>query len=193
MDSIKPGELEKLVAAGRRMYEGGLATGATGAMGVRLADGGVAVTAAGTRIGFLARADLLVMNGSGPNLSNGRKPGKEAGIIRAVLGAQAEAGSVVKVNSPYATALAHKGPRVLERSSELLEDLGGVAYVPYFRPGTAGLAGAVAEAMRSNRVAIIEGQGAIVSGSDIDDAIDRAESLEAAARVIFILIGSNGA
>jgi 3-dehydro-4-phosphotetronate decarboxylase len=193
MASIKPGELEKLAAAGRRMYDGGLATGATGALGVRLADGSVALTAAGTRIGFLEKADLLVMNGSGPNLSNGRRPGKEAGIIKAVLAAQIEAGSVIKVNSPYTTALAHKGPRVLDKSSELLEDLGGVAYVPYFRPGTAGLAGAVAEAMRSNRVAIIEGQGAVVWGTDIDDAIDQAEALEAAARVIFILIGSNGA
>lgn len=191
MATIKPSELDKLVAAGKRMYEGGLATGVLGAMGVRLSDGNLAVTAEGTRLGYLVKADLFIMNGATPTLENGRKQGRETGIIRAVMAAQPEAGSVIKVNSPYATALAHRGRKTLEASSELLVGLGGVAYVPFYRPGTAGLAGAVAEAMRDNKVAIIEGQGAVVWGSDVDDAIDTGEALEAAARVIFILDGTD--
>ncbi len=189
MASIKAKELEVLVAAGRRMYEGGLAAGTTGAMGARLSGEVVAVTAAGTRLGFLVRADIMLVNGSGPIVENGRAPGKETVIIRAVLAAQPEAGSVIKVNSPFATALAHKGRKTIERSRGLLEDLDGVAFVPYYRPGTAGLAGAVAEVLRSNHIAIIEGQGAVVWGTDVADAIDHAENLEAAARVIFILEG----
>jgi ribulose-5-phosphate 4-epimerase/fuculose-1-phosphate aldolase len=193
MPSIKPKEIERLAAAGKRMYGGGLTTGALGAIGVRLPDGGVAVTADGTRLGFLKKADLLVMNGSVESMAAGRQPGKDTTIIRAVLAAQPDAGSVIRVHSPYTTALAHKGRKALEKSSALFENLPGVAFVPYYRPGTAGLAGAVAEVMRSNNVAIIEGQGAIVWGRDIEDAIDQAEALEAAARVIFILSSSNGA
>jgi len=132
------------------------------------------------------------MNGSGPAGRNGRSVGRETGIIRAVLASQPEAGAVIKVNAPYTTALSHKGRKAIEKSSALLADLGGVAFVPYYRPGTAGLAGAVAEAACSNRVAFIEGQGAVVWGSDIEDAIDQAEALEAAARVVFILSSSNG-
>jgi ribulose-5-phosphate 4-epimerase/fuculose-1-phosphate aldolase len=193
MASVKPPELQRLIAAGRRMYEGGLATGALGAIGVRLAGEVVAVTAEGTRLGSLDSSDMLVMNGSGAPLENGRRPGKETGILRTVMSALPEAGAVIRVHGPFTTALAHKGRRTIEKSAVLLEDLGGVAFVPYYRPGTAGLAGAVAEVMRSNRVALIEGQGAVVRGSDIDDAIDQAEALESAARVIFILDGSNGA
>ena len=66
MATIKPRELDRLVAAGRRMYERGLATGALGASGVRLAGGGIAVTAGGTRLGFIRKPDLLFMNGAGP-------------------------------------------------------------------------------------------------------------------------------
>jgi 3-dehydro-4-phosphotetronate decarboxylase len=192
MPSIKPKELERLAAAGKRMYEGGLTTGTLGAIGVRLPGGSVAVTADGARLGFMKKADLLVMNGSIEPAAPGRKPGRETSIIRAVLAAQPSAGSVIRVHSPYTTALAHKGRKALEKSSALFEDLGGVAFVPYYRPGTAGLAGAVAEVMRSHQVAIIEGQGAVVWGRDVEDAIDRAEALEAAARVVFILISSNG-
>ena len=189
MASIKAKELEAFVAAGSRMYWGGLSSGTGGAIGARLSGEVVAVTAAGTRLGFLGRGDILLMNGAGPIGQNGREPGRETGIIRAVLAAQPEAGSVIKVNSPFTTALAHRGRKTIEASRGLLEDLGGVVFVPYYRPGTAGLAGAVAEVLRSCRIAIIEGQGAVVWGTDTQDAIDHAEDLEAAARVIFILDG----
>jgi len=58
MPSIKPKELERLAAAGKRMYEGGLTTGTLGAIGVRLPGGSVAVTADGARLGFMKKADL---------------------------------------------------------------------------------------------------------------------------------------
>lgn len=174
------------------MYDAGLATGALGAIGVRVSDGSVVVTAAGTRMGYLCEADLVVLNGATAASPNGSRQGAEAGIIRAVMAAQPEAGSVLKIHSPHATALSHRGRRTLETREGILEGLGGVAYVPFYRPGTAGLAGAVAEVMRANRVAIIESQGAVVWGDDVEDAIDTAEALEAAARVIFILDGSAG-
>lgn len=190
---MKRSELERLVSAGRRMYEGGLVAGALGSMGVRLASGEVAVTAQGSRLGFLDGGDILPTNGKGlPPEGQRGVPDRDAGMLAAVLSAQPEAGSVIKVHSPYATALAHMGRKKLENSQHLMEHLGGVAFVPYYRPGTAGLAGAVAEAMRRNRVAVVEGQGPVVRGTDIDDAVDRAEALEAAAKVIFLLSGDNG-
>lgn len=189
MADIKPVELERLAAAGRRMYEGGLATGAIGAIGIRLAGGAVAITSAGSRLGFLQKSDVLVMNGAAPSLENGRKPSLDTPMIRAVLAAVPDAGAVVRVHSPYVTALSHRGRKTLEKSARLLENLGGVRFVPYYRPGTAGLAGAVAEVLRDSRIAVIEGQGAVIWGQDADDAIDQAEELEAAARVIFILDG----
>lgn len=191
---MKPDERERLRAAGRRLYEGGLVAGVLGAIGVRLSSGDVAVTARGTRLGFLEPPDMVTLNGNGlPRGDSARPPGKDAGLLFAVLSAQCEAGSVIRVESPYATALAHRGRRALENSMALLEHLGGVAFVPHYRPGTAGLAGAVADVLRANRIAIVEGQGPILWGRDTDDAVDQAEALEAAAKVIYLLNGSNGA
>lgn len=190
MAPIAPKELEKLKAAGRRMYEGGLAAGTLGAVGVRLPDGRFAVTVEGARLGDLEGGDFLAVNGARVPVSpNGRAPARDAVVLAAALEAQPDAGSVIRVHSPYATALAHRGRRMVEDSGGLLDGLGGVTTVPYYRPGTAGLAGAVADALRTGRVAIIEGQGPVVWGEDIDDAVDRAEALEAAARVMFILEG----
>lgn len=191
---MKPKEWQAVAEACRRMYERGLVTGAIGAVGIRTSSGDIMVSSAGSRLGFLQDSDMLVMNGNRPSSrGRGKEPGKDAGIFKAVLAARPEAGSVVRVHSPYATALAHRGRRTLERSQALLENLGGVVFVPYYRPGTAGLAGAVAESLRENRIAIIEGQGPVVWGTDIEDAVDQAEALEAAAKVIFILSSNNGA
>lgn len=191
---MKPDERERVRAAGRRMYDGGLVAGALGAIGVRVSSGEVVVTTRGARLGFMEPSDMVALSENGfPQAGEGAEPGRDAGLLFAVLSVQREAGSVIRVHSPYATALAHRGSRNLEKSLPLLEHLGGVVFVPHYRPGTAGLAGAVAEALRGSRVAIIEGQGPVLWGRDIDDAVDQAEALEAAAKVIYLLNGSNGA
>jgi ribulose-5-phosphate 4-epimerase/fuculose-1-phosphate aldolase len=188
MSAIKPGELARLKAAGRRMYEAGLTPGTHGSIGVRLPGGEVAVTCAGTRIGFLDVHDFLILDGNRlPVNQNGRAPVMDARMLAAVLEAQPAAGTVIRVQSPHATDLARAGRGLLEAYGALLESVGGAEFVPYYRPGTFGLASAVAEALRDHRFAIIEEQGCVVWGEDIDDAVDHAEALEALARIIFIL------
>lgn len=190
---MKPKDLKKLVNAGHRMYESGLVTGALGSIGVRLPSGEISVTVEGSRVGFLGASDLIVLNGQKiPERGHPGAPDRDAGIFRAVLASQPEAGTVIRVYSPYATALAFRGRKLVDVCADILGDLGGVAFVPFYRPGTTGLAGAVAGVMRENRIAIIENQGPVVWGTDIDDAVDRAEALEAAAKVIFLLGRDNG-
>ena len=188
MYSILPNEFERLKAAGRRMYEGGLTTGTMGSMGIRLSGGYVAVTAAGTRLGFLSVSDLLVLSDRQmPVRKNGRVPVMDAAVLAAVLEAQPAAGTVIRVHSPYATALAHKGRVFIEHGAEHLECIGGVEYIPLRIESDDGLAGAVAKALSEHRAVLVECQGPFIWGKDIDDAVDHAEALEAAARVMFIL------
>jgi ribulose-5-phosphate 4-epimerase/fuculose-1-phosphate aldolase len=191
---VKSAELERIISAGRRLYRAGLVTGARGAMGVRLCSGEVVVTRAGSRLGFLSASDMLIMNGNRmPAVASKEEAAVDASLMAAVLEARPEAGSVVRVESPYATALSHRGRLSLERSKDKLENLGSVVFVPFYRPGTAGLAGAVATALRDSDIAMVECQGPVLWGKDAEDAVDRAEALEAAAKVVFILgDGENG-
>lgn len=191
---MKRNDLHRLINAGKRMYESSLVTGALGSIGARLSTGEVAVTAEGSRLGFLNDHDILVLDGRGfVSEGVGGTPDRDVGLVTAVMAAQPGAGAVIRTWSPHATALAHRGRRKIAESASLLEDLGGVAFVPHYRMGTAGLAGAAAEALRENHVAVIENQGPVVRGVDIEDAIDRAEALEMAAKVIFLIAGDNGA
>lgn len=184
----KQRELERIFAAGRRLYEGGLVAGSGGAIGVRLSSGEIVVSRAGSRLGFLGESDMVVMNGNRvPAFEPREEAVRDAGLISAVFEARPEAGSVLRVESPYAIALAHKGRGYLEKSREKLRHLGRVVFVNFYRPGTAGLAGAVSVALQENDIAIVEGQGPVVWGRDVDEAVDRAEALEAATKVIFIL------
>lgn len=181
-----------MVFAGRRMYDSGLVTGALGSIGVRLANGQIVVTAAGARIGFLETEQFLLLDEYGKHKGGEELMGQEAGMLFAALSAVPQTGAVIRVHPPYTTALAHQGRRRVEKAEALMEHLGGVAFVPYYRPGTSGLAGAVEDALRQSQVAIIESQGPVVRGADIDEAVDRAEALETAAKVVFLLGNGNG-
>ncbi|MDD5747671.1 MAG: class II aldolase/adducin family protein [Actinomycetota bacterium] len=184
---------DAMISAGKRMYASGLVAGTLGSIGSRLSENEIVITRKGSRLGSLCEDDLIVLNGEGIAQDEKRKSlSDDTAIHYQVLKTQNECQAVIRVYSPYAVALAHRGKKGVEKAMPHLENLGGVAFVPYYRPRTAGLAGAVSSAMRENHVVIIEQQGPVVMGTDLDDAIDRAEALEACCKIAFILSSGNG-
>ncbi len=191
MADVKQKEYSRLERAGRRLYEARLVAGSLGALGARLPSGSVTVTRQGARLGFLKQSDLLLLDTNGLPANGAGPATDDSGMLFSVLEACPQANAVLRVQPAFTTALSFGGRRKVERASRVMEHLGGVAFIPYYRPGTAGLAGAVAEALLGATVAIIERQGPVVRGQDIDAAADIAEALEAAAKVSF-LISDNG-
>ena len=189
VELINRKELEELIDAGKRMYFSGLAAGSLGAIGVKLSSGKIAITSRESCLGFLGADDLIVMNGRFPG-DQKKTPPEEAGILFQVLKKVPDCRAVLSLNSPYTMVLSHRKKREIEGAMPYMERLGGVSHVPYYRPGTAGLAGAVASAMQKSNVVVVEGQGAIVRGATLREAIERAEALEAAAQVFYLLSGN---
>lgn len=187
---LKQEEFARLERAGRRLYEGGLVAGSLGALGVRLPSGVIAVTGRGTRLGFMQPSNLVMLDTSGLPSSGDGPATDDSGMLHQVLVVNKESNAVLRVQGPFTTALSFGGYRKVEKASIAMEHLGGVAFVPYYRPGTAGLAGAVADALREARVAIIERQGPVVRGEDLERAVDVAEALETAAKVAFLISGN---
>lgn len=192
MKALKDDDVKHLAAAGRRLHAGGMVPGTMGVAGIRLHSGAIAVSAEGSRLSDLDRTDIVLLDDKGRSVSGSQIATRDSWLLHAVLNARPEAGCVIRVHAPYTTVLSHRGRKFLERWNETLEHIDGIAFVPYYRPGTAGLAGAVAESLRENRVTLIEKQGAVVWGVDPDEAADTAEMMEAAARLIFLLASQNG-
>jgi ribulose-5-phosphate 4-epimerase/fuculose-1-phosphate aldolase len=64
-----------------------------------------------------------------------------------------------------------------------------VAVVPYCRPGSAELAGAIGEAAVRHDVILLRNHGLVCLGSTMEEAVDRTEEFEETARLYFLLRG----
>jgi ribulose-5-phosphate 4-epimerase/fuculose-1-phosphate aldolase len=183
--------LEELCEAADSFYRRGYAYGSTGNLSVRVGDE-VWITPTGRPLKGLTPAGLARIGLDGSTTGDAR-PSKEFPFHLAVYEQRPEARAVVHLHSPYAVALS-----CLESpDDELLAPVtpyyfmrvAPLAVVPYFRPGSTALAEAVRRAAPSHHCILLRNHGLVCAGATLDEAVDRAEELEQAARLRFILRG----
>jgi ribulose-5-phosphate 4-epimerase/fuculose-1-phosphate aldolase len=184
--------LEQLCEVAKSLYERGYAHGSTGNISVRTGDE-VWITPTGHSLRALA-PERLARVGLGGDSLNENKPSKEHPFHTAIYRCRPEARAIVHLHSTYAVALS-----CLEdfRGEEDLPPLtpyyymrvSPLAVLPYFRPGSPDLAGAIEEVAAAHHSMLLRNHGLICAGSSLSEAADRAEELEQTARLHFILRG----
>jgi L-fuculose-phosphate aldolase len=168
-----------LVRAARRLDARGLVAGLDGNLSIRLETDRFLTTATATCKGMLEPEDCVEVDGRGNRLAGERDPSTEFALHAAIYARRPDVGAVVHAHPPVVTAFTLAGmeldPAVL---TEGLLTLGPVLTVPYARPGTADLAHATAEALRSHRACLLAHHGAVTVGDTIEEALARMETLE---------------
>jgi ribulose-5-phosphate 4-epimerase/fuculose-1-phosphate aldolase len=182
--------LETLCEAAASFYRRGYAFGSTGNISVRI-DERVWITPTGESLSNLKPSQLACVDLEGES-KNTNRPSKEFPFHLAVYRQRAEARAIVHLHSTYSVALS-----CLESGdpNEPLPPLtpyyfmrvAPLAVLPYFRPGSEGLAEAVETAAAAHHCMLLRNHGLICSGSTLTEAIDRTEELEQTARLYFIL------
>lgn len=175
---------QNIIETGRRLHELGLIAAAEGNISVRTEER-LYITAAGVNKGRLTPAQVLLAD------LEGRLLEKTAGRLStenlmhmAVYRSRPDVGAVVHAHPPAATAFA-VAHRPLDRPllAEAVLILGRVPLVPYSAPSTGLLAEGVGDAARTADVMLLANHGALATGSDLPQAIERMETLEHLARV----------
>ena len=103
--------------------------------------------------------------------------------------------AVVHAHPPVATGLATAGKALPANIvPELPVVVGPVALVPYARPGTPALGAAMAPLLSRHEVFLLANHGVTSVGATLDEAVQRLESVEQAARIYFVaqLMGGAG-
>jgi L-fuculose-phosphate aldolase len=104
----------------------------------------------------------------------------------AVYRARADVGAVVHAHPPTATGFAVAGETLPDGVlPELICQVGAVALVPYFTPGTPAAADTLAPYLAGHDAFLLANHGATTVGPTLGDAPRRVESLEHAARILF--------
>ncbi|MGE0312576.1 MAG: 3-oxo-tetronate 4-phosphate decarboxylase [Lautropia sp.] len=187
---IEHQERERIVETARALYDRGLTHGSTGNISVRTADGFL-VTPTGSSFGSLDPARLSRLDASGRHV-DGDPPSKEAVLHLAMYRERARAGAVVHLHATHSVAvsvIAGLDPADLlpPLTAYYVMRIGSLPLVPYFPPGDARLAGAVAGFAGRHHALLLANHGPVVAGTDLAVATDAVEELEATARLFLML------
>ncbi|GAB3477208.1 class II aldolase/adducin family protein [Nocardiopsis coralliicola] len=184
----------RLCAAGARAVELGLSPGASGNVSVR-AGGRTLMSPTGVPLGELEPGQLAVLDADGAHIG-GPPPSKEYPLHLALYGRVEEAGAVIHLHSPQATAASclpawSAASALPPITPYLVMRVGQVPLIPYAAPGSDRLARAVADRPGPFRAALLANHGSLVAGAGPDAALAGAIEVEEAARLAVTLRGQD--
>jgi ribulose-5-phosphate 4-epimerase/fuculose-1-phosphate aldolase len=184
--------LETLCEAAESFYRRGYAFGSTGNISVRVGER-VWITPTGKSLKGLDPGQLACVDLDGKSL-NENKPSKEFPFHLAVYTRRGDVRAVVHLHTLHSVALScleeFDGENPLPPLTPYyFMRVAPLAVLPYFRPGSAGLAAAVGEAAPRHNCMLLRNHGVVCAGSTLSEAVDRAEELEQTARLHFLLRG----
>lgn len=184
--------LETLCETAESFYDRGYAFGSTGNISVRAGDR-VWITPTGKSLKGLKPGHLACVNLDGESLNENR-PSKEFPFHLAVYTRREDVRAVVHLHTLYSVALScldgfdPKNP-LPPLTPYYFMRVAPLAVLPYFRPGSTGLAEAVGHAAPRHHCMLLRNHGVVCAGSTLAEAVDRTEELEQTARLHFILRG----
>jgi L-fuculose-phosphate aldolase len=184
--------IDDLIAAAHALAAAGLSPGTSGNLSVRHGQV-VQITCSGAAMRRLRPDDVCAVTLDGRVLA-GRNPTKELGMHLAAYRARPDAGAIVHLHAPAATAVSclavDAGADPLPAYTPYrIRQLGRVAVVPYAPPGSTELAESVGRHAVASRALLLAHHGSIVCATDIETAVDVSEELEAAAQLTLALAG----
>lgn len=198
-----------LALACQRLHARGLLAGAEGNLSVRLQNGDLLVTPSGFDKGTVQASQMLRLHADGALCHEGTtacansdgnsgdctgRPSSELQMHVACYAARPDVRAVVHAHPPVATGFATAG-RTLPANvlPEVPVVVGPIALVPYGRPGTPALAAAMAPFLDGHEVFLLANHGVTAVGISLADALQRMESVEQAARILFVAQSLGGA
>ncbi|MGV3707435.1 MAG: class II aldolase/adducin family protein [Gemmatimonas sp.] len=197
-----------IVAACRRLHARGLLAGTEGNVSVRVSETTMLITPSGADKGQLQAGDIIEQplvltstemgpdrhissfadaSGDAHSRDSIGRPSSEIQMHRVCYAGRPDVWAVVPAHPPVATGLATAGKTVPANIvPELPVVVGPVALVPYARPGTPALGAAMQPLLDGHEVFLLANHGVTSVGKSLDEAVQRLESVEQAARIYVV-------
>ena len=174
----------------RQLAAQGLIAGQDGNLSVRLGPDRVLVTPRGLIKALVRPADMVEVDLRGRRRRGRRNPTSELDLHLRILARRPDVAAVVHAHPPVATGYAVAGQRLqIFVLPELILQCGEVPLVPYGTPGTPELADRLEPHLAGHDAWLLANHGAVTVGATLDAAWIRMESLEHAARIMFVAQG----
>lgn len=172
---------------GKRLYERNMVAGCDGNISIKVSDG-VWITPTGVSKGFMDPEMIVKIDFEGNLIEGNYTPTSEMYMHLAVYDSNPEITSVVHAHPPMSCVFAAANMPI--DSPILIESvygLGAIPVAPYFEPGTKELADSVRPFTKDFKGCLLAHHGAVTWGKGIIEAMNRMETLEQCANVLFNL------
>lgn len=189
---------EQICIIGELMHRFGFVDGATaGNISARLDENHLLITPSGVWKGFLKPEQLLVIDLDGNIVvpADGLKPSSETPMHLAAMKKRSDVGGVVHAHPTYATVLTMLGIGIdLQRFTvpEAIILLGKVPTAPYAKPSSDEDADAIETLIVDHQALMLHSHGSLTVGKDVWQAYSRLETLEHAAKLIYLVYQAGG-
>ncbi len=189
MTSIDNNKMTAFVNACHKVTEYGLVKCSSGNMSWRIDDGVALLSASRSWLAEITPEQTAACNIQTGECVNGKTPTCESVFHLGILASRPDQNVILHFQSPYATAIACADPTTIAEYNfnviiEIPVYIGKPAIVPYLPPGSAELAEATIEAMKTHNMAILANHGLVTVGKSFNDAIQKAAFFELSCRIL---------
>lgn len=175
----------EIAATARAMLESGLVVNTSGNVSVRI-DEHIAITPSGCSYDELTAIDVVVLDLEGNSIDGDLLPSSETPLHLSLYASDSDIRAIVHTHSVYATAVSTL-VETLPAIHYQVTDLGGpVPVAPYQTFGTPELAASVSQAIKGRTAALMQNHGATTVGNTVQQALNRAITLEWLSRVYLV-------
>lgn len=166
------------------MYRQGYIAAMDGNVSARLDDERVLVTPTGMHKGFIREDDLVITDLHGKLLRGSKHPSSEFLMHELAYAQRDDVGAVVHAHPPITVALALAGVSLAQCVlSETCLVLGPILTAPYSTPTTEEVPQVLLPYVRQANAIVMDRHGAITLGRTLDEAYNRLEAMEHAAKI----------
>ena len=165
-----------------------LTTSSGGNISARGADGSIFITPSGPGKNMLKPSDIVRLEPDRPDsVGKGPKPSMESGLHLCIYNSRGDINAVIHAHPLFATAfLATERQIDFDLTAESRVMIGSTATVPFAHSGSKELASSVSDAVKGSNLILLENHGVVAVGSSLQQAYNRVELVEAAAKTTFI-------
>ena len=175
---------EHLTEICHRLYRQGYIAAGDGNVSAKLDDERVLVTPTGFHKGFIKPGELVICDLRGRLLKGAHSPSSEFLMHELVYAERPEMGAVVHAHPPITVGLALAGVTLAQCVlSETCLVLGPILTAPYSTPTTDEVPKILRPFVRQANAVVMDRHGALTYGRTLDEAYNRHEAMEHAAKI----------
>lgn len=185
---------KQIIKIGQILCDKGFVAGTEGNISCRLTGNQILITPSGYSKGRLAEEDLVVIDSEGTNLSGSRKPSSEFRLHTFIYARRGNVNAIVHAHPVYCTAFACTDTGLPENIlPEIILTAGEIPLADYGTPSTDELPSSIEGLIDIHDIILLRNHGIVSAGGDLYEALDRLETAEQYARIVFVAESLGGA